>query len=169
MPSYFPLFVDLSNKKVLVYGAGRIAVRRTDAMLRYQAAVTVVAPQIHAKLWEMQADSCGRLIIEQRAYRRSEIREEDVDYVLAATNDKEVNAMICRECRHKEIPVNNASDSSQCDFYFPALVERDGFVIGVTGTDGDHKKLAQYCERLRRQEIEGSTYGQDVQKEAGEI
>lgn len=150
MSAYFPLFISLWNKKILLYGAGQIAVRRAAALLRYGAVVTVVAPQVRDEIWQMQKNSAGQLRIEQRVYCRSEIREEDADYVLAATDDQEVNQMICRECRHKGIPVNNASDSRQCDFYFPALVEQDGLVIGVTSTDGDHRKVANYCAGLRK-------------------
>lgn len=149
MSPYFPLFVSLRNKKILVFGAGQIAARRVAALLRYGAAVTVVAPQVRDEIREMQKNSAGQLLIEQRVYCCSEIREDYADYVLAATDDREVNRMICRECRHKEIPVNNASDSGQCDFYFPALIERDGLVIGVTSTNGDHRKVAEFCKGLR--------------------
>lgn len=149
MSAYFPLFVSLCNKKILVVGAGQIAVRRIAALLRYGAAVTVIAPQVRDEIREMQKNSSGQLRIEQRAYCRGEIREDNADYVLAVTDDWEVNQTICRECRHKKIPVNNASDSSQCDFYFPALVEQDGLVIGVTSTDGNHRKVAKFCEGLR--------------------
>lgn len=153
MSPYFPLFVSLSNKKILVFGAGRIAARRVAALLRYGAVVTVVAPQVRDEIRELQKNSAGQLLVEQRAYCRSEIQEDHADYVLAVTDDWEVNRMICRECRHKEIPVNNASDSGQCDFYFPALIEQDGLVIGVTSTDGDHRKVAEFCKGLRAQGI----------------
>jgi len=156
MPAYFPLFVSLSHKKILVYGAGRIAARRIAGLLRYGAIVTAIAPQVRDEIRELQKNNPGQLRIEQRSYCRSEIREDEADYVLAATDSREVNQRICRECRRKGIPVNNASDSSQCDFYFPALVEQDGLVIGVTSTDGDHRKAAKFCEGLRMQKAGSS-------------
>lgn len=149
MPAYFPLFVDLSKKKILVYGAGKIATRRITGLLRYGATVTVIAPHIREEIRQLCKSNPGQLITQQRSYCMQEIQKEDTDYVLAATDNKEVNAAICQECEQKEIPVNNASDSSQCDFYFPALIEQDGLVIGVTSTDGNHRKVAQFCEQLR--------------------
>ena len=43
---YFPMFVDLTGKNVLVAGGGRIALRRVTTLLRFGAAIRVVAPQL---------------------------------------------------------------------------------------------------------------------------
>lgn len=154
MQPYFPLFVNLNHKKVVVYGAGRIAIRRIRGILRFGAEVTVIAPQVRKELWELLPDYEKQLSIEQHAYQYGEIQKQDVYLVLAATDDRQVNQMISTECSQKDVMVNNASDSSQCDFYFPALVEREGLVMGVTSIDGDHKKVAEFCGRLRGKELE---------------
>ena len=154
MQPYFPLFINLNHKKIVVYGAGRIAVRRIRGILRFGAEVAVIAPQVRKELWELLPDYEKQLSIEQRAYQYGEIQKQDVYLVLAATDDRQVNQMICTECSQKDVMVNNASDSSQCDFYFPALVEREGLVMGVTSIDGDHKKVAEFCGRLRGKELE---------------
>lgn len=153
MAVYFPFFVNLDGKKFCVYGAGSIAARRIGGLLRYGARITVIAPQIHLTIeeWEKELyEGRPRLLIERRRYCAGEIQKETADFVLAATDNKEVNSAIYRECRVKKIPVNNASDKSECDFYFPALIEQEDLVIGVTSTSGDHKKVAVYSEKLRR-------------------
>lgn len=151
MPAYFPIFINLSGKKFTVFGAGKIAARRVGGLLRFGAFVTVIAPDIGTYMQELSLDkkSPGQLLFQKRRYRPGEIQKENADFVLAATNDRHTNAQIVMECRKKEIPVNNASDSTQCDFYFPALVEREQLVIGVTSSDGNHKRTARFCERLR--------------------
>lgn len=150
MAAYFPLFVNIEHKSFCVFGAGHIAARRIQGLLRFGAVVTVIAPRVLEEIENMQSAYAGQLYIEYRSYRMGEIRDENTDYVLVATDDAAVNSSIYRECRHKEIPVNNASDRGQCDFYFPALIEQDQLVIGVTSTDGDHKKVAGFSERLRQ-------------------
>lgn len=42
---YFPMFVDLTDKKVVVAGAGTIAKRRIRAMLEFTEHLTVIAPE----------------------------------------------------------------------------------------------------------------------------
>ena len=147
--SYFPFFMNIEQKKFCVFGGGQIAARRIQGLLRYGAIVTVAAPFLHEEILKLHQSYQQQLHIEQRAYCLGEIQNENADYVLDATNDADVNAYIYRECRHKEIPVNNASDHRQCDFYFPALIEKDDLVIGVTSIDGNHKKVAEFSKTLR--------------------
>ena len=149
MAAYFPLFVNIEHKSFCVFGAGHIAARRIQGLLRFGAVVTVIAPRVLEEIENMQSAYAGQLYIEYRSYRMGEIRDENTDYVLAATDDAAVNSSIYRECRHKEIPVNNASDRGQCDFYFPAIVREDELVIGLTAGGTDHKKVRRAAAWLR--------------------
>ena len=45
MPKKFPLFIDLTEKKVVVYGAGVIASRRVETLLAFTSSLTVFAPE----------------------------------------------------------------------------------------------------------------------------
>lgn len=152
MSSYFPLFMNIEQKRFRVFGAGEVAARRIGALLSHGAFVTVAAPQIKEEITALQQQYGQKLQIEQRPYRLSEIQDDNADYVLAATNDKQVNTTIFRECRHKGIPVNDASNREQCDFYFPALIEleQEQLFAAVISTDGDAKKAADFSEKLRQ-------------------
>lgn len=163
MPAYFPLFVNMEHKKVLVFGAGNIAARRIKGLLRYQADITVVAPHIQKEVARMQESHAGQLMVQCRAYRPGEILGGHTDFVLAATDNNQVNNAICIECRKAQIPVNHAGDRSQCDFYFPALVEQDNLLIGVASIDGDHKAVAQFSRKLR-----GHFLGQNAKGREGQ-
>ena len=43
--AYFPLFIDLTRKKILVAGGGAIALRRVRTLLRFGADIHVIAPE----------------------------------------------------------------------------------------------------------------------------
>ena len=43
---FFPLFVNLIGKEALVIGAGKIAIRKVESLLRYGAKITVVTREI---------------------------------------------------------------------------------------------------------------------------
>ena len=50
---YFPLYVDLSDKNVVVVGGGTIATRRVKALLLFTRNITVIAPKMTAwKAWQ---------------------------------------------------------------------------------------------------------------------
>lgn len=146
MGGYFPLFMDLREKEILVFGGGSIAARRVKVLLQYGAGIKVIAPKISEEL-ELLAEENQRLLLTYRKYRPSELKQPD--FVLAATDDQSVNAMIYRECRHKGIFVNNASDREMCDFYFPGIASSGDITIGVTANGKDHKKAAEITEKIR--------------------
>lgn len=149
MPADFPIFIDIRQKHILIFGAGTIAARRIAILLAHGAKVKAAAPQINEAVWQLKEAYPGQLGISQRAYRMGEI-PAGTAFVLAATDSPEVNACICQECRQKQIPVNNASDSSQCDFYFPAIAEHGSLAAGIVSTDGNHKKVAAFRKKLQQ-------------------
>ena len=146
MTEYFPLFVDMNDKEIRVFGGGAIALRRVKSLLSFGARVTVVSPEMVEEL-EVLASQQEKLNLEYRRYRPSELEEED--FVLAATDDRGVNDTIYRECHHKAIPVNVASDKEKCDFYFPGIVKVGDLGVGVTAQGRDHRKAAEAVEKIR--------------------
>ena len=147
MGNYFPIFINMEGKQVQVFGGGFIAARRVSVLLEFGARVSVAAPEISEDLKE-RAERETNLTLEYRPFRPGELQEPDM--VLAATNDKTVNDRIFRECRHKGIPVNVASDKEKCDFYFPGIAREGDITVGVTAGGSNHRKAAQVTADIRR-------------------
>ena len=146
-PLYFPLFVDLRGKRVVVAGAGRIAEKRIRAMLEFGADVTVVAPRVSESVQALAEE--GRLTLLRRAFAPEDVTGAQL--VFAATGNEEANAQIAACCRKNGIPVNDGSCPARCDFFFPAVVRRDPLVVGLTTCGRDHagtKAARQAIERL---------------------
>lgn len=141
---FFPLFLNVEGKNVTVFGAGKIAARRVETFLKFGAEVKVVAPIVSEKIRKLEEE--GKIIVETRKYRINELTDQD--FVIAATDDNQVNLTISRECRHKEIMVNVTSKKEQCDFYFPGIVEEAGMIIGITASGNDHGKVKDTRERI---------------------
>ena len=49
---YFPMFVDISKKKILVIGGGKIAERRVETLLKFADNITVISPEMTERLLE---------------------------------------------------------------------------------------------------------------------
>ena len=130
---YFPMFIDLTDKKVLVAGGGTIALRRVRTLLKFGADIRVIAPELCGELAQMEEE--GKIMAEHREYRAGDICGAQI--VLAATDDREVNRQIWEECRTAGIIVNVADDKSLCDFYFPAVVMTHEAVIGINSGGAD--------------------------------
>ena len=53
---YFPLFVDISEKKMVVFGGGKIATRRVDTLLGFTENITVIAPQVTDRIKKLSKE-----------------------------------------------------------------------------------------------------------------
>lgn len=148
---YFPMFVDLSDKKVVVFGAGTIAKRRIRVLKEFTEHLVVIAPEVNKELKELEMS--GELSILRRTYEREDLF--DAALVIAATNDNRTNQDIYSACKCLGIPVNVCNDRTRCDFYFPAIAINEQHVVGVSGSGrGGHRtrELADEIQRLMGQE-----------------
>lgn len=139
---YFPLFVDLSGKKILIVGAGNIALRRAETLAPFGGELIVTAPDGRPEMETLAA-----------VWNRRRFQEKDLDgaaLVFAATDDEEVNRFVVKLCRERGIPVNSCSDKAQCDFYFPGIARKENLVIGVTASGRDHRLAALISGQLRK-------------------
>ena len=84
---YFPMFVDLTQKKVTVIGAGNIAKRRIETLLSFAGTIEVIAPDACERIKELAKE--GRLVWKEKEYDREDLY--DADLVLSATNNEKVN------------------------------------------------------------------------------
>ena len=144
---YFPMFIDLTDRKIFVAGGGRIARRRIEALVKFGADIHVAAPRVCPEIALLAGE--GKIKTVLREYRSSDL--DGMEFAIAATDDREVNRAVYEECRKRGIPVNVAADKTLCDFYFPALVLTDDVVIGI-GSGGESpgrvKEVRQRIEKL---------------------
>ncbi|MFR3009825.1 MAG: NAD(P)-dependent oxidoreductase, partial [Pseudoruminococcus massiliensis] len=42
--AYFPFYIDIKDKKILVVGGGKVALRKVEKLLQFEPKITVVAP-----------------------------------------------------------------------------------------------------------------------------
>jgi uroporphyrin-III C-methyltransferase/precorrin-2 dehydrogenase/sirohydrochlorin ferrochelatase len=144
---YFPLFMQLSAAECLVVGGGEVAARKAAMLLRAGAVVHVVSPELSAGMQEVLEGEATRH--SARGYERADL--ERVHVVIAATDDRTLNAQVSSDCRVQRIPVNVVDDPELCSFIMPAIVDRSPLVIAVSSA-GASPVLA----RLARGKIEAA-------------
>ena len=145
---YFPLFVPLDGKTAVLVGGGAVAARRLRGLIQFGVRVSVTAPRFCEQVRALAERYPDQVTLTEGVYEPGTIADADV--VLSATDDPEADEMIFEECRSKGILVNIASDQHKCDFYFPALIEQDGIVIGVCSGGTDHRKVRRVSDTIRK-------------------
>lgn len=145
---WFPLFVNLKNKKVLVIGGGKVAFKKISKIMEYEADITVIAENIpEEKLLELK-----NLKIENN--RKIENNKDEIEklveeyfLVIAATDNEELNENIAEICDSKGILVNNVSSKTKMNSMFGGIVKNDEFQIAIS-TSGKN------CKRSRAMKSE---------------
>ncbi len=136
--AYFPLFIDLENKKCVVIGGGKVAARKALKLAEFGADVTVIAPKISDKI-----TSAG-LHTKKRAASEKDIAGAFL--VICATDDKGVNKKICDKAKKLGILCDSADDGADGSFIFPSIVRKGDAVLGIT-TSGKSPTVSKYIKK----------------------
>lgn len=142
---FFPLFVDLGDKRAVFVGGGTIALRRIRTLLPFVGELVVYAPSFSPELEHMAYDGTIRLV--HQLYDESVL--DGADIVFACTNNGEVNDMVWEACKRRGILVNVCSDRNKCDFYFPGVAQHGNMVVGVSAGGKDHRRVRQLKSRIQ--------------------
>ena len=149
----FPLFVSLYGRRALVVGGGKIAARRARVLACFGCRVQVIAPKLSEKMEQLLqgGEQDAQLQWICRSWQPGDCTGQGYlpDLALAATDDPAVNTAFVEECHRAGIPVNRCDCHEECDFYFPAIVEHDGLVIGIASDGTQHKQVKQTAARFR--------------------
>jgi len=149
-----PIFLKLTDQPCAVIGGGDVAARKVSLLLGAGARVTVTAPALCEGM--QQLVRAGR--VAHRPQRFAAEALDDVALVIAATDNREVNAEVSRLAQARRIAVNVVDDPELCSFILPAIVDRSPVVIAVS-TGGASPVLARLL-RARLETLIPATYGQ---------
>ena len=125
--AYFPFMMDIKGKQCLVAGGGGIALHKVRILLGFEAHIKVVAPEICEELKALRGDS---LELQEREFFDGDV--EDVDFVIAATDEEALNYHISDLCRQRRIPVNAVDRKEACSFIFPALIQDKDLLVAIS-------------------------------------
>lgn len=121
----FPMFVDLNDRDVLVIGAGEIALRKIEQLIKFSPALTVIAPDIHDEIRAMEYP----MAIIERGYDLNDL--EGRFLVIGALDDLSEQEKIYHYCVEAKIPVNCVDSPALCSFIFPALIVEGDLCVGI--------------------------------------
>ncbi|MFI5954979.1 uroporphyrinogen-III C-methyltransferase [Cryptosporangium sp. NPDC051539] len=147
----YPVGLRLAGRRVLVVGGGTVAQRRVSGLLDAGAVITLVAPDVTPALDALAA--AGRLTWQPRPYT-----DGDVDgawYVLAATDDADVNARIADAAEAAHTFCTRADDGTVSSAWTPA-VGRHGQLTVAVHADRDPRRAALLRDALVERLSDGS-------------
>ena len=142
---YYPIFVDIRDRKVVVVGGGEVAERKVKTLLKCGAKIHIIAETLTDKLNDLVQDNTV-------SYLGREFGEDTLEgaaLVIAATNDPELNRVVSNKARERNIFVNTVDQPEDCTFIVPSVVKKGDLLIAIS-TSGKSPALAKRI----RQELE---------------
>ncbi len=128
----YPAFLKLAGSRVLVVGGGTVAAAKLDALLRAEAQVTVVAPEIRP---EMERPGVELL------RRPFEARDLSGVWWVVAAAPPDVNRQVGEAAERQRVFVNAVDDPQHATAYLGGVVRRDGVTVAIS-TGGRAPALA---------------------------
>jgi uroporphyrin-III C-methyltransferase / precorrin-2 dehydrogenase / sirohydrochlorin ferrochelatase len=162
---YFPLFLNLRDRPVLVVGGGAVAARKIELLRSAGAWVTVGAPTLLPELQALVA--ANELRWRPGEFDRNWLPHNTL--IIAATDDRAVNVKVARGAEALNIPANVVDDPELSGFIVPAIVDRSPVIVAIssggrapvlarrvraqleTVLDESLGRLAELAERFRDQ------------------
>jgi precorrin-2 dehydrogenase/sirohydrochlorin ferrochelatase len=148
--SYYPVFLDLYNKKVVVVGGGSIAERKVMSLLDTGAYIIVISPGLTEQLRTLREQ--GSIVHYEKSYDTADDLK-DAFVVIAATSQEDVNAHVARDTQGL---INVVDTPHLCNFIVPSVIKRKPLSIAIS-TDG----ISPAFSRTLRQELE-QHFGEEI-------
>jgi len=130
-PEIYPLGLRLAGRRVVVVGGGRVAARRVAGLLRADARILVVSPEVTAAVEGYI--TAGLVDWAARPYAAGDLAE--AWYAVAATDDPAVNAAVAAEAERARVFCSRADDAAASTAWTPAVGTHSGVTVAVLGSE----------------------------------
>jgi len=151
MSKFYPIHLDVTGKKCVIIGGGKVAYRKACGLKESGADVVVVSPEV-----------CSEMVNEEGiAFIKKEYEECFLDgalLVIAATDNEAVNKKVTLDAEKRGIIVNVVDHPEHCSFIVPSTINRGDLCISVS-TGGASPAVAKRI----REELEGA-FGKEYEE-----
>ena len=144
MPAYYPVYLDIRDRRVVVIGGGDVGEAKSLALIEYGALVVIVAQNVSKRVRELV--DLGKLSWIRRDYRDGDLEGAFIA-IVADTQDSDTNTRVSDEATSRNVPLNVADVTDLCTWIAPAVVKR-GEVSFAISTGGASPALSR---RIREQ------------------
>lgn len=150
---YYPAYLDLAGRTVIVIGAGGPSERKARQLARYGAIVVLITPTPSVSILQSQVE--GLLDVEERSYVRGDL--DGASLVFCLDPDAETRRAVSAEARSVGCPVNVSGEPDLTSFLVPGVIHREPLQIAIS-TGGVAPQLAKHLRRALEEQF-GEEWG----------
>ncbi len=149
--NFYPINLNLENKKILIVGAGRVALRKFKRLLKAGAEIEIVSPEFNQGFipYFKQKQKTDKYVFTERKFEEKDLIGQFL--VFAATDSPKLNQRIALLARGRNILVNIIDDAGLSNFTVPAAVSRGELLITVSSGSNLPALSRNIKEKLARE------------------
>ena len=137
--AYFPTFIQLQDKKILIVGGGNVALEKLEKLLDFTHDIVLIAESFSEKILTKIQEK--KLSFFQRTYEVGDIANFAI--VIIAVDDIPLQEAIFLESKKYKCLCNAVDSVKYCDFIFPSYVKKDDLTIAIS-TSGTSPAFAKH-------------------------
>ena len=143
---YFPVFLDAKKVSAMVIGGGEVATRKIELLLKSTTNITVMSKSVCA--------SVERLINQHQLtwlkhnYQAGHF--DNINLVIAATDDMTVNKAIYNEATPLNILTNVVDQPELCTYITPAIIDRSPMIIALSSSGSSPILIRMLREQIEK-------------------
>jgi precorrin-2 dehydrogenase / sirohydrochlorin ferrochelatase len=122
--AYIPVALNLTNKRVVIIGGGKVALHKIWVLQKYGATLSLFGKDV--------CDDVKETGVNWKEVEYSQDLLVGANIVYCATDDRDVNRQIGDDARAIGAIVNVVDDPSNCDFVSPAIYQDEDMSVAVT-------------------------------------
>lgn len=142
---YFPIFLAANKINAMVIGGGDVAARKIELLLKSTTQISVMSAEISTSVERLIATH--KLTWLKHNYAPEHL--DNINIVIAATDNNEVNKAVSVEANALNIYVNVVDQPDLCTYITPAILDRSPMLIAISSSGS-----APILVRMLREQIE---------------
>lgn len=139
---YYPVLLELRDKKCLIAGGGNVAQRKASSLLKAGARVWIVSPRVTKALTLLKEKK--KIFHIPLAYHKKYLKGSFL--VIAATDNEKLNMRVAEDARSLGVLVNAVDSPAISSFIVPSVISKKGVIISIS-TSGQAPCLSK---RMRK-------------------
>ena len=139
----YPIFLELKGRRIVLIGAGAVALRKAQVFLEAGARLVVIAEHVEPAL-ELLCEKNKNAELVKAPYSKEYLTGATL--AVAATNNRQLNKQIYHDCQNIDVLCNVVDDPELCDFFTPAVVKRGDLQIAIS-TEGVYPAYAGHIKK----------------------
>jgi precorrin-2 dehydrogenase/sirohydrochlorin ferrochelatase len=125
MSKFYPIHLNVTGKKCVIIGGGKVAYRKVRSLKESGADVVVVSPEVCPEMVNEEG-----LVLIKKEYEECFL--DGALLVIAATDNETINKKVTLDAERRNIIVNVVDYPERCSFIVPSTINRGDLCISIS-------------------------------------